>query len=439
MSGQFRRTASAIARFYGFEEISTSVLEDASLFVPLVRAGLFEERPPVWCKARSGDEFMLRPSAILGAVRAYCTHRLQTLPHPLKFVCEAEGFFLSRRGAAGAETPNAVVMRREWGLVMIGEDAPVAEAEIIQVLWRSFLEWGVKEDALNLRLNAVGCGQCRPAFRSSLTGYLRARSARLCSASKRDLKRAPIRVLSCPEERCRGVRDAAPQILDFLCERCKKHLRGLLEFLDEARIPYMLDPRLFREGSWMSDVIFEVIRRDADRPPSGQAESEEKNSAESGMKAAEGSAPAVQDSTRLMMSEGGRISKAAELLNGGKTLHAVSGALFLDNIISLLQGEIGEERPDVFFVQLGELAKRKSLEILEVLRKAGIAARESLGRDSIKVQLKIAENLGVRWALILGQKEALDSTIIFREVESGIQEIIPQEKLIDLLRKKLKR
>jgi len=88
---------------------------------------------------------------------------------------------------------------------------------------------------------------------------------------------------------------------------------------------------------------------------------------------------------------------------------------------------------------LGDLAKRKSFTLLETLRAGGIIVRESLGRDSIKVQLKIVERSGCRHALIIGQKEALDGTVIVRETESGIQETIPQEKLIDFLKRKLKK
>jgi histidyl-tRNA synthetase len=125
---------------------------------------------------------------------------------------------------------------------------------------------------------------------------------------------------------------------------------------------------------------------------------------------------------------------------GGKELQVASGVLLLDAARDAMrEKEGGTEETEVFFVQLGELAKRKSFEILEALREAGIEAKESLGRDSIKVQLKIVERLGARFALILGQKEALDRTIIVREVESGIQATVPQDRLIEFLKKKLKK
>jgi len=108
-------------------------------------------------------------------------------------------------------------------------------------------------------------------------------------------------------------------------------------------------------------------------------------------------------------------------------------------VFSRKAGHPGQEEFKIFLVHLGELAKRKGLALLEGLRAAGVEARESLGRDSIKSQLKVAEKSGAVIALILGQKEALDNTIIVREIQSGIQETIPQEKLVEFLKKRLKK
>lgn len=431
---EVRKTADAIGEFYGFEHMRVSPVESAGLFAPLARAGFLDERPPVWCKTRNGDEILLCFSAALGAVRAYFSHRMQALPHPLKMVVEGDTFSLvsgkesyrdHRRDPEDAETKEEsapIVSRREWALVMIGEEGLIAETEIIQVLWKTCAELGLTHDAVELRLNATGCSHCRSSYRSALGAYFRTRTARLCAKSKRDVKRVPTKVLSCGDERCRGIASGAPQILDFLCEGCKKQLRSLLEFLDEARIPYFLDGTLFREGSWLGEMVFVVVGRSED--PAGQEVS--------------GEAAVVR--APVLIAEGGRLSRAAQLLEG-KELAAASGTLFLDAAADEIQRRSQNRSiaTDVFFVQLGDLAKRKSLEILEVLREGGIGVKESLGRDSIKIQLKIAEHIGARFALVLGQKEALDATIIVREVESSIQETISQEKLVDFLKKKLKK
>ncbi|OHA12838.1 MAG: hypothetical protein A3J10_00050 [Candidatus Sungbacteria bacterium RIFCSPLOWO2_02_FULL_54_10] len=443
-------TASTIARFYGFEKIVTSPLEQAALLTPLVRAGLLDEWPPVRGKTQNGEEFLLTPSGAIGALRAYFSHRLQNMPHPVKLFFHSQGF--SQLPLAFG---SAIVARDEWGIAIIGEESAVAETGIAQVFYRTTAELGINDRSIELRLNAIGCPACRVSYRTSLGAYFRRHLARLCTRSKRDLKRAPTRILSCTEERCRSIAANAPQGLDFLCDRCKKQLRSLLEFLDEAKIPYFLDPKFFRDGSWYTEVIFELLlerTEEVSRPPEPSVpDIRVPDVVASGMEQilAEESEPApvripaVPSAPRgkVVLAEGGRVSHAASLI-GGREVPVAVGIMFLETVAGALarQEAMNQQRSiEVFFVQLGDLAKRRSFEILEALREGGIEAKESLGRDSIKTQLKIAERLGARFAVILGQKEALDGTVIVREVGSGIQETVPQDKLVDFLKKKLKK
>lgn len=440
-SADIERIASGIASFYGFERVVVSPLEAAALIAPLIRAGMLDERPPVRCKTPDGEEFILTPSGALSAVRAYFSHRMQALPHPLKLFFHARGFSQSSPASGGA-----IIARDEWGVAVMGEESAVAETGIAQIFYRAAAELGINDASIELRLNAIGCAACRISYRVALAVYLRRHGARLCARSKRDIKRAPTRVLSCAEERCARVAASAPQILDFLCERCKKQLRHLLEFLDEAGIPYFLDPKLFRDGSWYTEMVFELL---CDRHGAGASPVAAGDAAEAAAGSAEhqntspvvlGSAAPGVANDKIILAEGGRLSHAAALISG-KELSVAVGILFLDTVAAAVARRESQHQttPDIFFVQLGDLAKRRSFEILEMLREAEIEARESLGRDSIKLQLKIAERISARFAVILGQKEALDGTAIVREMASGIQETVSQEKLADFLKRKLKK
>jgi len=417
---KLRKAFYALATFYGFEPIHIPPIESYRLFAPLVRDGVLGERTPLVFRTREGFEYMLRLSGSISAIRMYASHRLQDEPHPLKFIFEGDAFVLM-----GGQDPKIEGVP-EFGLVMIGEDGPIAEAEILQVFWKMLGEIGASNDSIELRVNAVGCSECRPPFRSQFVSYLRSRAAKLCKNCKRSLKRTPTLILFCTEEKCKTVATRVPQVLDFLCERCKKHLRSLLEFLDEARIPYFLDPRLFKEDSWFSVFVFEICFR------------------EERAKKQEGQELSGEEQTRVesvLIAEGGRMSRVAERITG-KPLEVVGGSIFfkdIERLVSRRRVAGGERKQKIFLVQLGELAKRKSLGLLEMLRAGGVEVRESLGRDSIKSQLKVAERIGARVALILGQKEALDGTIIVREVQSGIQETISQDKLVEVLKQKLKK
>lgn len=419
---KFRKSFEDVATFYRFEMASTPVVDDSKAYADLLKSGFLELRPPIACKTRAGDDIFLRPSVILSLLRSYLPQKMQDLPHPLKFFSEGEGFFMSR----GRD--KEIRGRFEWSLLIIGEEGPVAEAEILQIIWKALEKIeGLDKESLGLRVNAATCNECRSHFRSAFNVHFRSRVGKLCKNCRKHLKRSPERLLQCMEEKCKIVASNAPQVLDFICELCKKHLRGFLEFLDEVKIPYFLDPKFFIDGLWYSRLVFEValtLAKEAGQNNSSSDDASEKE--------------------RLVLAEGGRMSRAAELMVK-RPVEAAGALVWFDTLEAYflkkgiaLDGK-GKTELQVFLAHLGELAKRKSLALLETLRAENIAVGESLDRDSIKSQLKIAEKIGAEITLIMGQKEALDNTIIVRETFSGIQETIPQEKLIEFLKRKLKK
>lgn len=416
-----RMAHASVASFYGFEKVFLSPIEHVSTLSVFSKAGIFTDRTPVSVRTKEGEEWWFRISGALSLIRAHAAHKMNEWPQPLKFQYDGESFFYTRDG--GIES------RSEEGLVMIGEESPVAEAEILYVFWKTVEDAGLDISCIRIRLNATGCTECRPHFRSAFTSYLRSRSPRLCKNCKKYLRDVPTRILTCQEEKCQIVARQAPQVLDFLCEKCKKHLRGLLEFFDESRLSYVLDAAFFQEGSWFEEVIFELIRMPAAGGSAGQGEGGDRNDS---FNTREG----------RVLAEGGRLTRAGRALME-KHLDIVNGILFPAAVASVLVEEGKESRKQekvpLFLAQLGELAKRKSFKLIELVRREGIGIRESLGRDSIKSQLNNAERVGAEIALIVGQKEALDETVIVREVDSGIQETVPQEKLVEFLKKKLKK
>lgn len=422
---QARAIFEKISLFYGFEKMATSLLQPPAMCSALSKAGLLDERACVSGKLKTGEDVAMKVSGALSILRAYVANKMNDLPHPLKFSFEGESFFLGRGTSAKLQS------QEEAGLVMIGEEGPIAEAEMVLILWKTIESLGMSPEKIRLSINGIGCAQCRTQFRSSLNSYFRQKLNRLCKSCKRSFKKSPTQILLCEEEKCAAAASHAPQILDFLCEGCKKHLRGFLEFLDEMQIPYGLEPKLFREGSWFNQLIFEIsveIKSTA-----------AKNPAEAGVFE---SIPDAVPARRVVIAEGGRMSRAGEVVVG-RRLDAAAATLFLKDTQPALAESATLAQillvPKVFLAQLGDLAKRKSFKMLEILRAAGIEVRESLGRDALKSQLTVAAHIEAEIALILGQKEALDQTVIVREVLSGIQETVSQDKLLEFLKRKLKK
>jgi histidyl-tRNA synthetase len=143
----------------------------------------------------------------------------------------------------------------------------------------------------------------------------------------------------------------------------------------------------------------------------------------------------------LALCGGGRYDYLTEVL-GGKHTPAVGAAAGIERLVDVLKKRQPKQennyKPKAFLVLIGDLPKKKGLSILEMFRKANIWVVESFGKDSVKSQLRQADRLAAPFALILGQKEAMDDTIILRDMKSGVQEVIGLDKITEELKKRFK-
>lgn len=396
-------TVSEMADFYGFSKIDTPIVEDAELFSKGTGAFTDIVKKEMYVfKTKGDDTLALRPEGTPGIVRAYIENGMQSLPQPVKLWYFGPFFRYER--------PQAGRYRQFWqfGFEVLGEKSSVIDAEIIQIFYNILKELKLKN--LNVEVNSIGDSQCRPYYKKLLANYLRGRESSLCPDCRRRIKENVLRVLDCKEEKCQAVKAEAPQILDHLCEECRLHFKEVLEFLDEIEIPYRLNPYLVRGLDYYTKTVFEIFS------------STEEN--------------------QLALSGGGRYDKLVKFL-GGKDTPAMGGAAGIDRIVSLMkeQQEIKEAKVDenkIFLAQLGNMAKRKSLRLLDDLRKARIKAVESFGRDSLKAQLSRANRVGARFALIIGQKESLEGTVIIRDMVNGKQVIVKLEKAVDEVKKMIR-
>jgi histidyl-tRNA synthetase len=396
------RVARELAAAYGFGKIDTPILEDAELFVKATgQTTDIIEKQMYSLKTKGGDSLALRPEFTPGVIRAYLENGLSSLPQPVKLY-SCGPLFRYERQQAGRYRQFS-----QLNFEIIGSAAPVSEAQIINLFFILFKEIGLKN--INLQINSIGCRNCRPAYRKALVNYYSKRADRACSDCKKRLKQNPLRLLDCKEEKCAQLISGAPQIIDSLCEECHNHFKGVLEFLDELEIPYILNPYLVRGLDYYTKTVFEFCREN--------------------------------DEVRQgALGAGGRYDYLVKLL-GGKETPACGGACGLERIVALMKEQSIKASsvlsPKVFLIQLGDLAKRKSLLLFEELRKSNVTAVESSSKDSIKTQLKLADKIGAKFVLILGQQEVLDKAIIVRDMQTGVQETIKQEKLIKELKKRL--
>ncbi len=403
---RIRRLGAALATFYGFKRMETPHFEKTDLFTrTLGETSDVVEKQMYSFRTRGGDHLTLRPEITAPIVRAYIQHGMASWPQPVKLYTDGAVF--------RHENPQRGRFREfgQFDVEILGEDDPITDALVIRMFYTLLEELGFKNIAV--QVNSMGDDESRANYRKELVAFYRKKINSLCKDCKRRLRENPLRLLDCKEESCVELKEEAPEMIKYLSEASKKRFKALLELLEEGGIPYLLNPHLVRGFDYYTETVFEVF-----------VNCEDGSTAQP-----------------ISMAGGGRYDKLVKML-GGRDTPAVGAGMGIDRLIMEMKeasmAPPAEEEPHIFLVQLGPAARKKMFGLLEHFRKAGIPIAESVGKDSIKSQLKIASKISARYTLILGQKEALEGTVILREMETGAQETIRMGDIVDIVKQRLR-
>lgn len=410
---KIEKIARAMANFYGFKEIITPILEEEELFVK----GTGEETDIIQKETynfttRGKEKVVLRPEFTPAIIRAYIQNGMEVLLKPVRLWSFGPLFRY--------EKPQKGRKRQffQFNFEILGTKEPIMDVLLIHLFSNILFELGIKD--WKVHVNSIGCQNCRSSFLRKLKNYYKTKTKSLCPDCRKRLLRNPLRLLDCKEEKCQRIKKFSPQILNYLCEDCHNHFKNFLEILDSTDLPYVINPYLVRGLDYYEKTVFEFI-------PEGK-----------------------EELSQNALIGGGRYNNLIEKLGGRKTF-AVGGAGGVERLIEeikerkieidseIIKKKIDfEEKGEIFLVHLGDSAKKNSLKIIENFKKARIKIIENLEKDNIKVQLSQASQMGVKYALILGQQECMNNEIIIRDMKKGVQEIISQNDLIKEIKKRLK-
>ena len=391
-----------VADLHDFHFIETPILEPAALFEAGIGAttDIVEKEMYVF-KTKGGDRVALRPEGTAPVIRSYHENHLGYYALPLK-VFYSGPMFRYEKPQKGRERQF-----HQWGLEILGDADPVYDAQIILAAIHFLEELKIKE--VKLKLGTIGCRVCRPTYREKLRTYYASRRAKLCKDCARRFEKNPLRLLDCKEEQCQPLKKDAPLILDYLCQSCNNNFKGVLELIEDNNILYELDPHLVRGLDYYSRTVFELYS---------------------------GALPG------LALGGGGRYDYLTDIL-GGRPLPAVGASFGVERVIEAMRAQGTSpklrERPRVFFAAVGDQAKKGSIAFMHELRKSAISVSESLGKKSLKAQLKTADKIGAPLALIMGQQEVFEGAIIIRDMLSGAQESVLSGKLVEEVKKRLRK
>jgi histidyl-tRNA synthetase len=379
--------AAGILARAGYEPIQTPSFEDTDLFERGVGRSTDIVRKEMFSFEDKGERSLtLRPEGTAPICRAYLEHGMHKLAQPVK-LSYVGPFFRHERPQAGRYRQF-----HQIGLECIGTESPLADAEAIMLLSDLLGELGVP--GVELRLGSLGSLESRRAYLEELKAHLHAHEGQLSADVRERIDVNPLRAFDSDDAGTRGVMASAPTIVGGLAGEDAEHFAAVRALLDAAGISYVVDPTLVRGLDYYTRTIFSFVC------DALGAQSE--------------------------VGGGGRYDGLIEQLGGPQT-PAVGWAVGIERILLAL--DEGAERPgrDAFVAIADPGQRQRAMALVTELRHAGLAAEVDLAGRGLKGQLKHADRIGARRALIL---EA-DGSAQLRDMRSGEQREVDTGNLVD--------
>jgi histidyl-tRNA synthetase len=393
------KTAAELFEDFGFKEIRIPILERSELFARSIGEDTdIVEKEMYTFADRKGDLITLRPEATASVVRSYIQHKLYAADPVRKFYTIGPMF---RR-----ERPQKGRYRQFYQInaEVFGIASPFIDAQLIFLLATLFGRLAVAD--VQAHINSLGCPQCRPQFRETLSEFISAMEEKLCADCRRRGIRNPLRVLDCKVPACRKAMAGAPSILDCLCPECSAHFDTVQKTLVKLGVPFEIDKRLVRGLDYYTRTTFEL------------------------QTGALGAQSAVAG--------GGRYDGLIKAL-GGPDMPAIGFAIGFDRLteVSGLSNSLFENRPALFIAALGDQSEAMAFEWVCALARDGISAEMDLGGKSLKSQMKRADRLNAAHVLIVGDEELAKETAILRNMQTKDQEPLPFKDLVRNIKERI--
>lgn len=377
------------AELFGYRYVETPVFEHTEVFartsgdtsdVVTKEMYTFEDQ--------GGRSMTLRPESTAPVVRAYL-QRAQDLGAPFR------GYYVNTNYRHGRPQAGRLREFRVFGAELLGSGSPEADVEIISLAAGFLAEQGVS--SATLRLNSIGDGACRPAYRERLIAHLSPHADELDEDCRSRLATNPLRVLDCKVDGDRPVVREAPSIVDHLCDACAEHLSSVRAGLDAAGIAWVSEPRLVRGLDYYTRTAFEFTSTSLS---AGQS----------------------------TVCGGGRYDGLAEVL-GGTATPGVGFGMGLERLLLVMEADgapmASERAPRVFVVAIGVPARAAAAGLVRDLRAAGVPASAALEDRPVKNQFRMADRAGAEWAAVIGERELAEGSVTLRRLADGEERSVP--------------
>ena len=380
-------------RTFNYQEIRTPIIEETALFARGVGQDTdIVSKEMYTFEDRDGSSITLRPEATASVMRAYIEHRLDQVPGLQKLYYIGPMF---RR-----ERPQKGRYRQFYqiGAEAIGSESPAVDAEIIELVVELLRRVGLTE--FQLYLNSVGDANCRPQYVALLREKLRAVAPQMCDDCQRRAETNPLRVLDCKVPADQPIIETLPSIQDHLCEPCRTHFDAVRAHLENRGIAYEVRPRMVRGLDYYMRTTFEIVH--------------------GGL----GAQNAVLG--------GGRYDGLAESLGSKISAPGIGFSIGEDRLVMSVEQEHPDaHKPvlDLYIAPIGAAAELHCARLAQDIRMAGRSVE--LGLDAkVKRSMELANKLGARFVLLVGDNEMAAAQYTLKNMLSGEQETVGRDQLI---------
>jgi histidyl-tRNA synthetase len=393
-----RARARYLAEMAGFERIDVPIFEETQLFARGVGEGTdIVDKEMYSFEDKGGHDITLRPEFTAGVLRAYIENGMHVLSQPVKLYTIGP-IFRYERPQAGRYRQHT-----QFDIEIVGTQDPAADLEVMVLAWDLYAGLGFRD--LAFQLNSTGCPRCKPGYIAVLREYYAEHQDEICDDCRRRMGVSPLRLLDCKADQCQPLIEAAPHIVDHLCDECAAHfaeLRASLDLLDRL---YTINHRLVRGLDYYTKTVFEVW--------------------------------AAGIGAQAAVVGGGRYDGLAEAI-GGPPTPGVGFGSGIERIV-LVMKELGVEAPSlpvppVFLAHLGPQAKREAMRLVYALRAVDVGAWLAFEERGLKSQLREAGKRAARYAVILGEEELAAGKAAVRDMAAGEQSDVALAELVDWLK-----
>ncbi len=382
-------TVRETARRYNYREIRVPIVEYTELFA----RGIGEATDVVSKEMytfpdRKGRSLTLRPEGTASIARAYLSHGWQT-QDPFQKLFYMGPMFRYEKPQKGRNRQF-----HQFGVEAIGSLDPGVDAEVIAFAWSLMRQLGL--EGLRLRLNTIGCAEDRALYRALLQRHFAPSADRMCEDCKRRLEENPLRILDCKERRCQPFIQQAPGSADHVCASCADHFSAVCAHLDDVELAYEIDAHLVRGLDYYTRTVFELMSEDL----------------------------GAQDT----LIGGGRYDGLIEML-GGPPTPGVGFAGGFERLVLVLQQRRPDaaqrERLDLFVAALGAQGRSMARKLAHAVRERGASVEIDHRDRALRKQLNLANQLGARHLLVLGDDEVRLGHGMLKDLDSGAEREIP--------------